>query len=459
VASCNAVLAHADPSLAPIAAQDNSPDTYPTVVPLTLSGQTGDVVWTITTSDPRVADAAVDPTAPAVLLSPQALGSATVTVTATDAVSSASTSFSYSVRSQSSVRTLVASAPQSQAILLQNTSQTTVSLWLDVNGRLYPGSIARIADNIRAMPDESPGETFEHKAWRSLSMNTWRGFTLTDAEWIHDPTVLVNSLGFEYCDDVAAALAVLVRSAGGTARVWTLNGHVVPEVLIGGRWRLYDADQGVIYHDTDGSEVGLAELVANPSLVTSPPVIEQINKLGGANPYSEEVAEIFSSSGDNELLDTNEGDIGFSYMQLTVPPGGQMLLGGKWSTGIVDGVTGSDIHVRAEAQLTIPAGWTGELPSALVLIDASGSGQLDIEGAKYEIGSADLEARLRNFEISQRWKSVTRADGPIVLTFLYSAVAARLLATNELTLTGFNTGAITTQLVSLPSDNQLEPPP
>ena len=107
--------------------------------------------------------------------------------------------------------------------------------------------------------------------------------------------------------------------------------------------------------------------------------------------------------------------------------------------------------------MAIPTGWIGSLPSALVLIDASGSGQLDIEGTRFEIGSPDLATRLRNFDLSQRWKSVTRSDGPIVLTFLYSAVAARLLETNLLTLTGFNTGAIAAQIIVLPQEYRLDP--
>ena len=72
---------------------------------------------------------------------------------------------------------------------------------------------------------------------------------LTTNNWIHSPELFINSLGLGYCDDRASVLATLWQAYGLRARIWDLQGHVVPEVLVAGKWQLHDPDIGVLMLD------------------------------------------------------------------------------------------------------------------------------------------------------------------------------------------------------------------
>ena len=81
-----------------------------------------------------------------------------------------------------------------------------------------------------------------------LNTNSYHYFTVSAALWLHSPALFLNSLGVGWCDDRAAVVHHLLAEMGYTARLWSLQGHVVPEVLINGRWEVWDTDLGVYYY-------------------------------------------------------------------------------------------------------------------------------------------------------------------------------------------------------------------
>jgi hypothetical protein len=107
-------------------------------------------------------------------------------------------------------------------------------------------------------------------AWRWLTALVGHGTSRQDPLWGHGLTPYVLSIGAGSCGDNAVALCRLWQRQGLEARVWQLDGHIVPEVLVGDRWEVYDPDLDVAYTDRAGEVAGVAELAADPTLVLRP---------------------------------------------------------------------------------------------------------------------------------------------------------------------------------------------
>ncbi|MCW5620267.1 MAG: hypothetical protein KIS79_04080 [Burkholderiales bacterium] len=86
-------------------------------------------------------------------------------------------------------------------------------------------------------------------------------------------------------------------------RVWTLNGHVVPEVKVDGRWEMYDSDTGIIYYNDSNQIAGVEELMTDPTLIRATRGYIRATKLDDAFPFSDELAGIYSSVEDNQVMD------------------------------------------------------------------------------------------------------------------------------------------------------------
>ncbi|MGE3600168.1 MAG: hypothetical protein AB7N70_31965 [Dehalococcoidia bacterium] len=93
----------------------------------------------------------------------------------------------------------------------------------------------------------------------------------------------------------------MARAAGYEARVWGLSGHVVPEILVDGRWQMFDPDLAVYYKDESGAVAGVEDIVSRPDLITQP----QSPIFAGSNyvfPYSTTVRDIYATTADNFLM-------------------------------------------------------------------------------------------------------------------------------------------------------------
>lgn len=108
-----------------------------------------------------------------------------------------------------------------------------------------------------------------------------------------DPVKLANVYGYGYCDDAATALAWLATAAGYEARVWDLNGHVVPELFYGGGWHMLDPDEEVYYFDDQGKIASVDWLAAHPETIS--------NLQGGKRAATARLAEYYRTTNDNHL--------------------------------------------------------------------------------------------------------------------------------------------------------------
>jgi hypothetical protein len=251
-------------------------------------------------------------------------------------------------------------SPADDFIALVNTGQLTVSFRMNLNAKLF-SSLAGLQDEIRRMPDEYPGEPFHRKAWRFIRDNRYHWDPLTGESWGHDPLLYFNSIGFGYCDDASSLYYGILTAAGYTARVWTLGGHVVPEVFIG-RWEMYDPDLQVYYNTAWGGVAGIEELQSDPWLITEPfaPV--------STDPYvySEGVAALYSSRGDNYVEPFFHTLVGSdTSVSFSLPASGELGFP-KVVTEPLRTAYGNNAPSYTDASLTIPQGISYEATAGLV---------------------------------------------------------------------------------------------
>jgi hypothetical protein len=78
---------------------------------------------------------------------------------------------------------------------------------------------------------------------------------------VQDPIKMANVYGYSLCSVTSAHVQALARAAGLKARGWTLNAHVVPEVMWDGKWHLLDASLITYFPRADGELAGVEEIV------------------------------------------------------------------------------------------------------------------------------------------------------------------------------------------------------
>lgn len=112
-----------------------------------------------------------------------------------------------------------------------------------------------------------PGMSEEEKAlaaWKTTW--TFQHQDVPPNDYIHpeanvsDALKLFNIYGYSYCGMATANVETLARHVGLQARSWTVNHHVVPEVLCDGQWRMLDASQICWFPKPDGKAASLEEV-------------------------------------------------------------------------------------------------------------------------------------------------------------------------------------------------------
>jgi len=101
--------------------------------------------------------------------------------------------------------------------------------------------------------------------WQFLKDNRYRDVPAHIDIELHDPVRYLNVYGYGTCDDAATNFMVLAKKTGIPARVWNLEGHVVPEAFFDGGWHMLDPDGEIYYLDDDGRTISSVETLARRS--------------------------------------------------------------------------------------------------------------------------------------------------------------------------------------------------
>ena len=429
-------------------ALQNSAVEYPTQASVTVSGAViSQLNWTVNVADEDVATAAIDPATGTVSLYPKSTGTTQVEVSASDVGGTRGRlAFDFVVNTDYDQRTLSRQSAVAPILEFSQDAGAYSIFFLDVNGSMFQGSRARILEKIRKLPDLVPGEPLPQKIWRTMASHTIRGATLTADSWVHDPALVMNSIGFVYCDDVASAFGHLASQAGLQSRVWTLGGHVVPELQEGGRWHMYDPDEGVFYVDEALNIAGVEELAAEPALITTP-IEQHVVERPTATPYSAEVAEIYRTTQDNVVLSQYTKPVASNSSPMFLPPGSRFQLGGHWAPAPKDSSSGTTVPDYANARLIVPAGWIGRVTEPLVLVDVRGEGTIQLESTTYTLGSAELSARLADLSKGPVPVDIKSSQADITLVYLINPLVTRFNDSNLIELEGVNVQGLTARII------------
>lgn len=453
------------PVIATIPSLHNSPETESVVYQVVVLDPDPDQhQLLVSATDAAVVDATIDEHG---LLSLRALapGTATVEIIAADSQYSHVTSFEFSATEVTKERA-VSTATHSGAITIANQSTEQIDFVLEHNAFPVFENLDDVVAHVEALAAEFPGELFEHKLWRFLRDNTRHYYPPMPLQFAHAPWATLSSLGFGFCADVATSYVAIARTAGYEARVWSIGGHVVPEIYAGGRWQMYDPDLGVYYLDRDGQAAGVEQLSADPSLVTNP-TAPILGPDAWDFPYSPIIAGYFSTASDNRLADSVLlPEITDMQGRFFLPAGSTMTYPGRWTEPLIaydvfateilresmlpdwrelaqqhDGAVPRVIPFHKQAKLDLPDGWTGELPLPLWLWDVQGSGTVAIGEISYAIGSDALRERLR---YQQPPRSIRILSGhSIALIMQINFVKFDLRETNSVRVRGFDVWGLT----------------
>jgi len=254
--------------------------------------------------------------------------------------------------------------PNTDYIRISNHGNTTASFIPNLNNKLFASS-DDVLSEIRALPPDYENEPIERKVWRFVVNNRYVHWSITPSFWgTTTPAFFFNSLGFGMCGNAAALYCQLMYSLGYQTRVWDLNGHVVPEVFINGKWEMYDSDFAVYYSNLQGEVAGVEELIANPNLIVNP-----INPLVGTfdGAYSQSTANWYSSTVGTPVNTWYDNDYKKNYLlTLQIPSNGSLEFPHAFAAPIRTWYY-TEAPSYTNARLTIPRGWAGYLNTPLAI--------------------------------------------------------------------------------------------
>lgn len=450
------------PRLAEIADVGNSASSAAVRIPLQVVEPDGEPVSIIATaSDPSVVHVSVDPAGAAILLEGREYGEAVISIQVRDAVNTVSGQFAFSVRDVTRSARVASASPEHEAIVISNGRPVETRFELLHNGQIAFTRIDQIIEAVRALSDDVEDEPFERKLWRYVRDAVYHAPPVNAEQWLYASWPTMASFGWGFCGHVAAIYVRVARAAGYEARVWGLNGHVVPEIYVDGAWRMYDPDLAVYYRRRDGAIAGVEDLVADPLLIRSP-VNPLFNPGGNDWAYSDTVAAIYGSADDNRLADHVFLSLEeFRGSTITLPADARLVYPGHWTPAPIgyDGSEPYPIEAFRQARMELPAGFLGNLSPPWVLWDVQGTGRVKVMDRVFDAGSAELAAFLQAPGASVTSVDVVENDAGLALVFMVNALWYRVEVDNEVELTGKDVWGLRVQMTTLAPEHRLNVPP
>lgn len=294
---------------------------------------------------------------------------------------------------------------------IENKSSKLIYLSFSLNGEKLITNSEELLYDIQAVnDDEKLG--FPYQAWKYIKKNNYHFDPITRDIWLHNPFIYLNSIGNGYCDDVAAVFASIMRMKGLKARVWALNGHVVPEVFYNGKWMVFDPDLEVFYLNEESKVASVDELAQNGELITNPKIRLPVENSTAYSPF---LSEIYGSVSDNEVATYYDKVQELTRYDLPLPSGSYTLM--QDASGQFFSINNTYYPKLTKINLKVEAGWSGELNVPLKLVEIEGKGTIQYNKESFTI--EEFKSVLKN-ELNLNFNSglnVLRSDG-ISLNYL-----------------------------------------
>jgi len=293
--------------------------------------------------------------------------------------------------------TLLVKDPATAQLIIENTGPESALFSIKLNNRFFLSEKDMI-EEIRRMPDEYENEPLEQKAWRYVIAHVNFSKPITPDNWQHAPMLMINSIGTGLCDDLSATLSLLWKALGFQSRVWTLEGHVVPEVLVNGKWHMYDPLYQVYYLNNANEIAGVEELSNHPELITQLHN-KQLPPKPAALPYAlahtKKIAGIYGSYSDNNVNNWFDEKTQTDTL-FRLPPGAVMKLPAGYE-GTDNSVVMSLPPDHALLSVQIKPNSISQLHTPLVVWAIEGKGKVSIGHKEFDINTKELNDYLQRF--------------------------------------------------------------
>lgn len=188
----------------------------------------------------------------------------------------------------------------------------------------------------------------------------------------------------------------------------------------------------------------VAELESTPSLVTNP-----INSVTTDTwPYSQSVADLYSTTADNFVATAYELNPLKDYkFTVTMPENSTFEFPGIYASplktcysNITSGYT--------NARLTIPANYTGKVEIPLVLHTITGTGKVLLNNEEVDIGSAEMTSKINQRDNFIDVEFIGN-NNAVQIIYLLNPRIVKMNYCNVLSLTGSNLSGISAKLITL----------
>lgn len=300
--------------------------------------------------------------------------------------------------------------PATSAIKIQNNNNKPIKFNLALNRQEFFSNNRSIISYVKKQNYEN-GANLWFKLWYFVSTNSYHFNPYTGANWQHTPALYLNSLGFGYCDDVAAVLNQLERSAGYSAHVWFLSGHIAPEVFVNQRWLLLDPDFRVFFYNHENQIASVQELVNDPELITKPVKKMQLNfsriwpsfiytdlknkhAIFDYDAYGEQYRNFYSHNIKLHSINSwyNLSITNYNFI-FTIPAHAYIEFPHIFDPKLLS-IGGRDVPMFTNLLLQIPKNYQGVVTIPLILATIQGKGRVEIANEIYTVPSIALNQLL-----------------------------------------------------------------
>jgi hypothetical protein len=335
-----------------------------------------------------------------------------------------------------------------EKITIANNGEKDVSFNLKINGKLFI-SLNDIIESIDKMPNDFDDESQARKAWRLVVNNTIQLKINTSSRWIHQPLLMLNSAGFGLCDDLAAVLSLIWKKQGYPTRIWTLQGHVVPEVFIQGKWQMFDPSFAVYYLNDENKVAGVEELTLQPELISNPrfklPPNYNRSFIQDARKYSGDVASMYQSKEDNLVSDWYEQIYEIDDFEVQLPAGAKMEFPVMTpdSIHITDAI--KKLTLKCFIKYTLPENWQGTIEFPFAISHIIGKGKINLNEQPYLIGDKNLNAMLKKFDNYYRSVDFEKTEDITEVYCLLNSVIFGFNDSDTLSISGYELSRLSVQ--------------
>ncbi|MDD3876146.1 MAG: hypothetical protein PHT69_05965 [Bacteroidales bacterium] len=339
----------------------------------------------------------------------------------------------------------------SQRYAYKITNQGTTDKIVDLTSFDFFSEQRHLIDFInQKYHDEKYGEDYQ-RAWHFLIDYTWSsGLPLPDNIWKGNITLFLNSFGWGFCDTKAKILAKIWSDMGYESRVWNLEGHFVPEVLVNNKWLVFDPTYHVFYSIPSYGIAGVEELSAYTKsfdciIDNDSPQNIWTKMMGGGK----KTARYYRTTENNSICEVPSKTVVLPWFlfpanaSLTFPiyPGFPLITENKEGSSVLKNYAALKLH--------IPSTWTGEFSLPLVCFALKAeNASLEMNDKMYIFEKEALKT-INHFNADNIFKINSNTSG-IDLYFLINPLLFVHKLGNDPKPINFTDNNLVCEIVSLP---------